>query len=92
MKYIYATKYKEKTRYRIVVTNSKKRINLGYANTLEEAIKIRNNFLGAQGSEVKQRINLIKALTETCLKRYDFLMNEKEYQLLQQIKKLLETV
>lgn len=90
MKYIYAIKYKEKTRYRVVVcTQGNRRIHLGYADTLVEAMKIRNKFFHIDNNALKREIQW----TASSIKRifgYDFMLNEKDFQKLKEIKSALE--
>ena len=60
MKYIYAVKYKEKTRYKVVVcTQGRRKIHLGYADSIEKAKEIRNKFFGITNDLIKRRLNLI---------------------------------
>lgn len=90
MKYIYAVKYKEKTRYRVVVcTQGNRRIHLGYADTLVEAMKIRNKFFRIDNNALKREIQWATSSVKRILD-YDFMLNEKDFQKLKKIKSALE--
>ncbi len=90
MKYIYAIKYKGKTRYRVVVcTQGRRKIHLGYADSIEKAKEIRNKFFGITNDLIKRRLNLIIFAINHAT-TYDFELNEKDFQSLKTIKSAIE--
>lgn len=91
MKYIYAVKYKEKTRYKVVVcTQGRRRIHLGYTDTIEEAIKIRNKFFHVDNNILKREMQWAVSYVKRILILYDFMLNEKDFQKLKEIKSVIE--
>lgn len=92
MKYIYAVKYKEKTRYRVVVcTQGRRKIHLGYADTIEEAKQIRNRFFHIDNDVLKREIQWAISSVKRILD-YDFMLNEKDFQKLKSIQSAIEKI
>ena len=67
MKYIYAINYKGKTRYRVVVcTQGRRKIHLGYADSIEKAKEIRNKFFGITNDLIKKKIEFNNLCNKSC--------------------------